>query len=238
MSRTIDLQNFRIKLIRVLILFVGLVIAHLGVTLFLLSKLGADPFNVLIQGILKTLSAFGLTFLTHGITHMAFCFLIILVLLLIDRSYIRTGTIICMVCGGPIIDGFTWLLTPLGIEEMPFIAKLIFLVIGCVILAFGMTLVIKSEAGTGPNDLISVVISDKSGKSFGLIRIITDFSFVLLGAIQGGIWGIGTLICAFLVGMVADFFLPLSEKIVNKIVQKMMNPHSSQSIKRIQHIEK
>lgn len=238
MSRTIDLQNFRIKLIRVLILFVGLVIAHLGVTLFLLSKLGADPFNVLIQGILKTLSAFGLTFLTHGITHMAICFLIILVLLLIDRSYIRIGTIICMVCGGPIIDGFTWLLTPLGIEEMPFIAKLIFLAIGCVILAFGMTLVIKSEAGTGPNDLISVVISDKSGKSFGLIRIITDFSFVLLGAIQGGIWGIGTLICAFLVGMVADFFLPLSEKIVNKIVQKMMNPHSSQSIKRIQHIEK
>ena len=128
------------------------------------------------------LSAFGLTFMTHGVTHMAICFLIILVLLLTDRSYIRIGTIICMVCGGPIIDGFTWLLSPLVIEEMPFIATLIFLAIGCVILAFGMTLVIKSEAGTGPNDLISVVISDKSRKPFGLIRIITDFSFVLLGA--------------------------------------------------------
>lgn len=29
------------------------------------------------------------------------------------------------------------------------------------ILALGMTIVIKSEAGTGPNDLVAIVISDK-----------------------------------------------------------------------------
>lgn len=207
------------RIIRVVILFAGLVIAHFGVTLFLLSSLGADPFNVLIQGLLRTLTGAGLTFLTHGITHMAVCFLIIIVLLLTDRSYIRIGTVICMACGGPIIDFFTWILTPLGISEMPFAAKLCFLAAGCVILAFGMTVVIKSEAGTGPNDLVAVVISDKSKKSFGLIRILTDFSFVLIGAIQGGIWGIGTVICAFLVGPVAGFFLPKSEKIVEKIVR-------------------
>ena len=31
---------------RVIILMVGLVIAHFGVTLFLLAELGSDPFNV------------------------------------------------------------------------------------------------------------------------------------------------------------------------------------------------
>ena len=35
-------------LIRILILMIGLSIAHLGVTLFLLTELGSDPFNVLI----------------------------------------------------------------------------------------------------------------------------------------------------------------------------------------------
>ena len=208
------------KLLRILILFAGLVIAHFGVTLFLLSDLGADPFNVLIQGLLRTLTGAGLTFLTHGITHMAVCFLIILVLLLTDRSYIRIGTVICMACGGPIIDFFSWLLSPLRIGGMPVAAKLCFLAAGCVILAFGMTIVIKSEAGTGPNDLVAVVISDKSKKSFGIIRIVTDFSFVLLGALQGGIWGIGTLICAFLVGPVANFFLPRSERIVKRIARQ------------------
>ena len=204
---------------RVLILLAGLVIAHFGVTLFLLSDLGADPFNVLIQGLLRTLTGAGMTFLTHGVTHMAVCFLIILVLLIADRSYIRIGTVICMVCGGPIIDFFTWLLAPLGIGNMHFAAKLCFLAAGCVILAFGMTVVIKSEAGTGPNDLVAVVISEKSKKSFGIIRILTDFSFVLLGALQGGIWGIGTLVCAFLVGPVADFFLPRSEKMIRRILR-------------------
>lgn len=221
-ERTVNMQKLisKEKCIRIIILIAGLVIAHFGVTLFLLSSLGADPFNVLIQGLLLTLSRAGMTFLTHGMTHMAVCFLIIIALLIADRSYIRIGTVICMVCGGPIIDFFTWMLTPLRISEMPFAAKLFFLAAGCVILAFGMTVVIKSEAGTGPNDLVAVVISDKSRKSFGVIRIITDFSFVLAGALQGGIWGIGTLICAFLVGPVANYFLPKSGTIVKKIVQQ------------------
>ena len=39
--------------IRVLLLLAGLTVAHLGVTLFLESNLGADPFNVLVQGIFR-----------------------------------------------------------------------------------------------------------------------------------------------------------------------------------------
>ena len=42
--------------IRVVILMVGLTIAHFGVTLFLLAELGSDPFDVLIQGLFRPLS--------------------------------------------------------------------------------------------------------------------------------------------------------------------------------------
>ena len=65
-------------LIRIVILFIGLAIAHLGVTLFLLADLGADPFNVLVQGIFRTLSSFlDFPLLTHGNTHVVICFIII-----------------------------------------------------------------------------------------------------------------------------------------------------------------
>ena len=98
-------------LIRVLILLAGLTIAHLGVTLFLLADLGADPFNVLVQGIFRTLGRVkGFQALTHGYTHISICFLIILVLVIADKSYIKIGTILCMICGGPIIDFFTGIL--------------------------------------------------------------------------------------------------------------------------------
>ena len=159
--------------------------------------------------------------ITHGMVRMAVCFLIIIALLITDKSYIKAGTVVCMVCGGPIIDFFTWLLSGFNIGSMHTAMKVAILIIGCVVLAFGMTIVIRSEAGTGPNDLVAVVISDKSGKKFGIIRMITDCVFVAAGAAFGGKFGIGTLICAFLVGPVADMFMPVSSALVEKGLKLM-----------------
>ena len=198
---------------RLVILFIGLTIAHLGVTFFLLSNLGSDPFNVLIQGIANLLP------LTHGTCHQIVCFLIVGVLLLIARSYIKTGTFICMFFGGPIIDFFTYLLGGIINDSSTMIIRYVSLILGCFILAFGMTIVIKSEAGTGPNDLVGVVLSDKTKKPFGICRVIVDFSFVIIGVILGGVFGIGTIVCAFLIGPIADRFLPISEKLAKKLLK-------------------
>lgn len=208
---------------RVLILLAGLTIAHFGVTLFLLADMGSDPFNVLIQGIYRTMGGENVSFLTHGRVHISICFLIILVLLMVDRSYIKIGTIICMICGGPIIDAFTVLMTPVFEHYNDLTFKFMMLASGCVILAYGMTMVIKSEAGTGPNDLVSVVISDKLKKKFSIVRVIVDVSFVLIGFILGGSFGIGTIICAFCVGPVAGHFLPINEKNVNSFLEKRLS---------------
>ncbi len=211
-------------LIRILILMIGLSIAHLGVTLFLLSELGSDPFNVLIQGLFRSLSS--LTewgFLTHGRVHIAVSLLIILILLLTDRSYIKIGTVLCMVCGGPIIDFFTLLLTPLfeKIGSLPL--RILVLAVGCVILAYGMTIVIKSDAGTGPNDLVAIVISDKLHRKFSVVRMIVDVCFVTVGWLLGGTFGIGTIICAALVGPVAGFFLPHNQRIIERILHSALS---------------
>lgn len=210
------MKNLRETFFRLVILFCGLTIAHLGVTLFLLADLGADPFNVLIQGLHASLiRAFGFA-ITHGTVHMSVCFLIILILLFTARNYVKAGTIICMLCGGPIIDFFMRLLRGLDIEGAGLSVKIPVLVLGCVILAFGMTIVIRSEAGTGPNDLVAVVISEKGKFRFGITRVITDGLFVLTGFLLGGKVGIGTIICAFLVGFVADFFMPYSDRLVKR----------------------
>ena len=209
-------------LTRVVILMTGLVIAHLGVTLFLLADLGADPFNVFVQGVFRTVSkAFTHPLLTHGNVHVVISLVIIAALLIVDRSYVKIGTLLCMIFGGPIIDGFTWLLNPVFAFFPQIWFKVISLALGCIILAFGMSIVIKSDAGTGPNDLVAVVISDKLKKKFSIVRVIVDFSFVLIGFLLGGKFGAGTIICAFLVGPAAGFFLPKVEKTVEKIVRRL-----------------
>ena len=208
-------------ILRSIILVIGLIIAHFGVTLFLLSNLGADPFNVFVQGLFRNLSSIvpG-TILTHGRTHMAVCLIIIFILLFVDKSYIKIGTVICMVCGGPIIDFFTWLLGLLLASGQPLWSRILMLVSGCVILAYGMTIVIKSDAGTGPNDLVAVVISDKTKKKFGIIRLIVDGVFAAIGFVLGGVLGAGTIVCIALVGPVAGIFLPIHEKLINNIIGK------------------
>ncbi len=214
-------RDLREWLVRIVILMVGLVIAHLGVTLFLLSDLGSDPFNVFVQGVFRTLSRIiRSAALTHGRVHVAISLGIVLVLLAVDRSYIKIGTGLCMIFGGPIIDFFTALLEkPLGSAAFPF--RLLMLVAGCVILAYGMTIVIRSDAGTGPNDLVALVISEKSGRPFSIVRVIVDAGFALCGFLLGGTAGLGTLICMFLVGPVAGFFLPVNARIVERIVAKI-----------------
>ena len=217
-------------ILRVILLLLGLCVAHLGVTLFLLSDLGSDPFNVLVQGLFRSFDRLlAAPWLTHGRVHVAVSLLIILILLLTDRSYIKIGTALCMLFGGPIIDFFSMLLRPL-FEAMPSLPpRIAMLVLGCVILAAGMTLVIRSDAGTGPNDLVALVISEKLRKPFSIVRILVDASFALVGWLLGGTVGLGTLVCMFLVGPVAGFFLPLSEKLVARVVGKFC-PASQDSV--------
>jgi len=208
--------NLRQWTVRVIELLIGLTIAHLGVTLFLQADMGSDPFNVLIQGLYRFFP--WPAAITHGTVHVGVSFLIILVLLVVDRSYIRIGTLLCMILGGPIIDIFTVVLAPVIHSQSPMVLRLASLVAGCVILAFGMTIVIKSDAGTGPNDLVAVVISDKSGKKFGMIRIIVDVGFAAVGFVLGGTLGLGTIVCACLVGPTAQIFMPFSEKLCKHFI--------------------
>ena len=208
-------------LLRIAVLMLGLTIAHLGVTLFLLSDLGSDPFNVFVQGLYRTLDKLlPWPFLTHGRTHVAVSLLIVLVLLVVDRSYLKIGTALCMLFGGPIIDFFSALLSPaLSGAALPL--RLLMLVAGCVILAFGMTIVIRSDAGTGPNDLVALVLSEKRGWPFSWTRVGVDALFALLGLLAGGVVGLGTVICMFLVGPVAGFFLPVNGRWIDALVKRV-----------------
>ena len=59
-----------------------------------------------------------------------------------------------------------------------------------------------------------------------MIRIVVDVCFVLVGFLTGGVVGVGTIICATLVGPVAGVFLPVNEKLVNSVVERIIGSDS------------
>lgn len=212
--------------VRVALLLAGLCVAHLGVTLFLQSDLGSDPFNVFVQGLFRGIPWPAFAAMTHGRTHLLVSLVILLVLLAVDRSYVGIGTVLCMALGGPIIDVYTLWLSPVIHGGLPLPLRLALLVAGCVILAFGMTIVIRSQAGTGPNDLVAVVLSDKLRKPFGPVRIGVDLTFALVGLALGGVVGLGTVICAFLVGPAAQLFFPISQRLCEAVLAQFAGVRS------------
>ena len=188
-------------------LLIGLTIAHLGVTLFLLTELGTDTFTVFIQGLSVV---FGLTV---GTVHVIVLCILMVVMLLTTKGYVKPGTVVCAFCGGPIIDLFTWLLGGYIHGESAMAIRIVSMLAGCVILAMGMSIVINSNAGTGPNDLVAVILSDKIEKiEFRWIRVACDLFFVVLGFVLGGAVGAGTIVAVFLTGPLVQFWLPITKK--------------------------
>ena len=88
--------------------------------------------------------------------------------------------------------------------------------LGCVILAAGMSLVIRSDAGTGPNDLVAVILTGKLKRfEFRWVRMACDAAFMLCGLALGGTVGLGTVLAVFLIGPVAQWFLPRRQWLVS-----------------------
>lgn len=208
-----DTSSRKIKdwIVGLVVLFIGLTIAHLGISLFLLSALGSDPFTVLIQGIATMVGV------SIGTCHVIALVLLMIVMLITTKGYIKPGSVVCAFCGGWIIDLFLWLFGDLVSETSHMAVRLVALVLGCIILSFGMSIVIKSNSGTGPNDLIAIILSDKIGKfPFSRVRMACDAIFTLAGFLMGGVFGIGTIVAVALIGPIVQFFLPKSEALIAK----------------------
>lgn len=200
-------------------LFIGLTIAHLGVSLFLVSELGSDTFTVMIQGISLTAG------LSIGTVHVVALILLMTVMLLTTKGYVKPGTVVCAFCGGWIIDFFLWVIGDKISASSPMWLRVIVMLAGVVVLSMGMSVVIESNSGTGPNDLIAIILTDKINEKkpvqFRVVRIMCDICFIVLGFLLGGKVGIGTVAAAFLVGPAVQFFLPKSRAVIHKVFPQL-----------------
>lgn len=198
------------------VLLTGLVIAHLGVSLFLVSALGTDTFTVFIQGLSVRAG------LSVGTIHVIVLCILTLLMLLFTKGYIKPGTILCAFCGGPVIDFFLWVFDGRIGAASPLYVRILALLSGLVILSLGMSVVIRSNAGTGPNDLVAIILTDRLKRfQFRWVRMACDLFFVAAGFLLGGTVGAGTLAAVLLTGPAVQFFLPKSEYVVSRIYQRL-----------------
>lgn len=107
-----------------------------------------------------------------------------------------------------------------------YIVRLVLLVIGVVILAFGISLSVIANVIMNSGEAFVKAISDKSNKNFGNIKIGFDICCVIIAIVmsliffQGKIIGTreGTIISALITGLFVKFFINVLEKPINSIL--------------------
>ena len=74
--------------------------------------------------------------------------------------------------------------------------------------ALAGALYIGVHLGTGPRDGIGIALHRSTGRSVRLMRTLVEIGVVAIGWLLGGVVGVGTVLYAFGIGPLLQFFLP------------------------------
>ncbi len=196
---------------RIFMSLFGVIICAISVGIFKIAALGVDPFQSFMAG-LDSIVPIG-----FGTLYVITNAVLLLFALIFDRHYIGIATFINLFLLGYITQ-FTYEYLQTVIVEPSMITRVICLVVGVVIICFGSAFYMTADLGVSTYDAIALIICNtwKKGK-FQYVRIITDLCCVILGValflLAGGkiesvptIAGVGTIITAFFMGPLIEFF--------------------------------
>ena len=218
-------QNKKDHLIRRYIVFlIGLSTCSFGVACTTKAGLGTSP----VAAIPYTLS---LVFdkISFGNWLIIFCFFQIIVqIILLRKNTVVSDIVIQSVLAfvyGYMTDFSVGLLG--GIELNHYIMKLVFLVVGCFILALGVYLELLGGVGMLSGDAFIKAIAVVTKKEYGNVKIITDISMTIISAIIAFVSlhqlvGVreGTVIAAVIVGMIIKLYTKCLKKIAVRIISE------------------
>lgn len=182
---------------RLLQLIVGLFLYGVALGLMIRGGIGVAPWDVLSLGIA------GSTGLGYGlVTNLTA--VVVLLLWIPLRQRVGLGTIVNALLIGPSAD--------LALAVIPPVPSLWvgapLFVLGLVLLAFATGLYIAADFGPGPRDGLMTGLVRTTGWRVWIVRTLIEGSVLLIGFLLGGPVGVGTVIFAFGVGPLIDWFLP------------------------------
>ncbi len=178
-------------------LMVGLVLFGFGLALMVIAELGLSPWDVFHQGISeRTGIPIGTVVIITG--------LLLLVTWIPLREKIGIGTIANAIVIGVVLD-LALLVLPESIDLLA--ARWLAMLTGILIVAIGSGLYIGAGLGPGPRDGLMTGLGRITGYPIGLVRAVLEIGVLIVGWLLGGTVGAGTLVFAFGIGPMVQFFL-------------------------------
>ena len=189
----------------------GVLACGLSVGLLRHAALGVDPFQSLVCGLGAVLP------IHFGTLYVLVNCLLLLFSLVFDRRKIGLGTLINLFLLGYAVE-FSENVVKHLLPSPTLPVRLLLFLIGIVAICFSSAFYFTADLGVSTYDAVALVWSERQKKiPFSICRIITDLVCVISGTLLcllgGYTWlevtgevGIGTIITAFFMGPLIDFF--------------------------------
>ncbi len=202
---------------RILVFIIGLFIMALGVSLSIKADIGISPISCVpyIYSLRFSLTIGELTIILNSLFLLA-------QILILRKKYkiIQFLQLPAVIVFGYCIDITMSLIK--NLQPTSYIEQFVLCILSCIVIAFGIFIVIKTRLTYLPLEGLVIVISQTFKKEFGKIKISIDSLMVIIGLISSYAFlykleGIreGSIIAALLIGTLIKFYsskMPIFEK--------------------------
>ena len=183
----------------------------LGVSLWVVTGLGCDPFTSLHEGIARTLG------LTVGTANLICNVSLLALFLILDRKMIGFSSVVMAFGLGPIIDLWCNLLRSILPAQQPFVLSLGLSVLGSIIVGLGVGFFVPLKVGYQPIDMSGMYLSKLIKKDFGFGMMIMNGIYLVAGIFLGATWGVATVFNLVAIGYIIQFGNKITGPIACKI---------------------
>lgn len=190
---------------------VGILILTLGISLTIQSKLGTSPFDALLVGLSKNVG------LTVGSWEILLALLLIGSNSLLARKRPEILGLLTALITGIGIDIWLFLLHDVVSPDIWFSQAVCFIT-GLVIVGLGTATYLHTNFAPIPVDRLTLIIKELTRKTVFFSRTLIYILFLMLAIIFNGPIGVGTLLTVCLGGYILHFFMPITGRILDNIL--------------------
>ncbi|MEC1303709.1 YczE/YyaS/YitT family protein [Lysinibacillus capsici] len=190
---------------------VGILILTLGISLTIQSKLGTSPFDALLVGLSKNVG------LTVGSWEIILALLLIGSNSLLARQRPEILGLVTALITGIGIDMWLFLLHDIVSPDLWFSQAVCF-TIGLVVVGLGTATYLHTNFAPIPVDRLTLIIKELTRKTVFFSRTLIYILFLMLAIIFNGPIGVGTLLTVCLGGYILHFFMPITGRILDNIL--------------------
>lgn len=199
---------------RMIYYIAGYILLSLGVTLTLLSELGAGGWDALVQNLYK------MTSITMGIWLFIIAVVLVLAASIIKRQFPDIKVMFVAFITGKFIDFWYYIVFD-SMEFENIMGRLTILLLGLFIIAFGSAMIFVTHLPKNHTETFVFSIVDTFSFQYKSVKTIADTCALCLALAFGFILkdfsnlGLGTILSTFCMGAVTQSFMPFAGKGLN-----------------------